>query len=53
MFKGATAYEMQIGNVYFKIIHLRGGRWTWRWLLKRFSCGIDRTKTFEEDQNGQ
>ena len=28
-FKGATAYELQIGRLYVKVVHLMGGGWKW------------------------
>lgn len=27
--KGATAYELQIGNTVFRFVHLMGGKWKW------------------------
>lgn len=41
-FKGATAYEWQIGRLYGRITHLRGDYWKYRpW--RRLSFGWDRS----------
>lgn len=39
-FRGATAYEMQIGRVWSRCTHLSGAYWK-RKPWRRFSCGID------------
>jgi len=36
-FRGATAYEWQIGKVYGRITHLRGKPWPWWAPWRRFS----------------
>lgn len=41
-FRGATAYEWQIGKLYGRIVHLTGGRWnSWK-VWKRISFGWER-----------
>lgn len=41
-FKGATAYEAQLGRLWIRICHLRGDYWAWRpW--RRIEFGVDRT----------
>lgn len=41
-FKGATAYEVQIGRLWVKFTHLRGGGWDGTKLRERISAGWDR-----------
>lgn len=41
-FKGITAYEVQVGRAWAKVVHLRGHHWRFRpW--RRFSFGWDRS----------
>lgn len=38
-FKGATAYELQIGRLCFAFCHLKGAYWRYRpW--RRFECWV-------------
>lgn len=41
-FKGATAYEVQIGRLWAKFVHLRGGGWDGAKPRERISIGWDR-----------
>ncbi|TCU34088.1 hypothetical protein [Rhizobium azibense] len=39
-FRGATAYEFQIGPFWMMWCHLKGNYWKWKpW--RRFSAGVD------------
>lgn len=43
-FKGATAYEIQIGSLWFKWCYLKGNHWKFRpW--RRIKFGWDRSVT--------
>lgn len=37
--RGATAYEWQWGRVHFRIVHLRGGYWNWKF-WRRFRISL-------------
>lgn len=40
-YKGATAWEGQLGPIWFRVVHLNGKYWRWKpW--RRFSVGIDK-----------
>ena len=43
-FKGATAWEFQVGRVWVKFVHLTGVKWKLTApLWKRLTIGIDRS----------
>ena len=39
-FRGYTAYEMQIGCLIMRFVHLRGGDWDKRNVFKRISFSV-------------
>lgn len=41
-FRGATAYEAQIGRLWVRITHLRGGCWAGAKLRERITIGWER-----------
>ena len=45
MFRGATAYEAQIGPIWLRFVHLRGGGWIGAKLRDRISMGWDQEDT--------
>ncbi len=50
--KYATAYELQIGRAWFRVVHLMGGRWTWWAVWRRFQftwCGDDQHPAHDND----
>lgn len=42
MFKGATAYDVQIGRLWAKFVHLRGGGWKCARICDRIKIGWER-----------
>lgn len=45
MFRGATAYEAQIGPLWLRFVHLRGDGWKGSQLRNRISIGWDQDDT--------